>query len=68
MIHLINIAHATASSSADLYNAVVTNTGAIVDDSMPLLYIILGLLIAGFALSAIIWAFRSATSIVARRN
>lgn len=52
----INVAQ--ASSSVDLYDAIVTKTGTIIDDSWELLFVALGLLVALIAGSMILGGFR----------
>lgn len=49
-----------ATTSVQLFSATVSSTGAIIQDALPFLYLFLGAVIAFFALSSIIHAFRSA--------
>jgi len=69
-MNFINQAHAastTASSSVQLFNTVASTTGQIVQDSIPLFYIIFGFFIALFVILLILGAFRALTRTIKGR-
>lgn len=46
------------STTADLWNAIASSTGQLIDDSWPLWYAVLGIFFSLFALMLIVSAFR----------